>query len=213
MKIWKWKRWALLLVILGSGFLFLSNSSWVSKVKKAKAPWANGDIVFQSSQGGQGQAIQLATGSPFSHCGMLFEKDGTWQVLEAVGPVKWTPLAEFRRHGGKGQITVMRLAKDALRAPEGMQAVRDSALVMLGRPYDIKFGWGDELVYCSELVYKAYDRALGLKLGDHKALREYALDSPEVQQQMERYGAVVPLDSLMIAPGAIADCKLLRVIK
>ena len=36
----------------------------------------------------------------------------------------------------------------------------------LGRPYDLTFDWSHDRMYCSELVYKVYDRALGIKIGD-----------------------------------------------
>ncbi|RYD47977.1 MAG: peptidase, partial [Verrucomicrobiaceae bacterium] len=42
-----------------------------------------GDIVFTSSELGQGEAIIAATGSPYTHCGVVFEKNGKLMVLEA----------------------------------------------------------------------------------------------------------------------------------
>ena len=57
----------------------------------------DGDIIFQTSLSQQSHAIQLATHSKYSHCGLIFKrKSGVdeWCVLEAVQPVKWTPLAE-----------------------------------------------------------------------------------------------------------------------
>jgi hypothetical protein len=44
-------------------------------------------------------------------------------------------------------------------------------------------------------------------------MREHALGSPIVQQVMKkRYGATPPLDEPMIAPGALFDCPLLRLV-
>ena len=34
----------------------------------------NGDLIFQTSQSAQSRAIQLATHSAYSHCGILFQK-------------------------------------------------------------------------------------------------------------------------------------------
>ena len=34
-----------------------------------------------------------------------------------------------------------------------------------GRPYDLTFEWSDERIYCSELVWKIYERALGIEIG------------------------------------------------
>ena len=36
-----------------------------------------------------------ATGSPYTHCGIVFEKDGKLMVLEAVQPVGEIPLETF----------------------------------------------------------------------------------------------------------------------
>ena len=52
-----------------------------------------GDLIFHTSLSAQSQAIQLATHSPYSHCGLLYKTNGEWQVFEAVQPVKLTPLA------------------------------------------------------------------------------------------------------------------------
>ena len=43
-----------------------------------------GDILFQISTSGQGKAIQLATNSPYSHCGILFRENNEWMVFEGV---------------------------------------------------------------------------------------------------------------------------------
>ena len=53
-----------------------------------------GDILFQSLPNPAGldlvDAIEGSTGSPYSHCGMVFQERGEWQVIEAIGPVKIT---------------------------------------------------------------------------------------------------------------------------
>ena len=57
----------------------------------------DGDIIFQTSKSSQSKAIQLATNSKYSHCGLIFKrKNGQddWCVIEAVQPVKWTPLSK-----------------------------------------------------------------------------------------------------------------------
>ncbi|UOQ67413.1 YiiX/YebB-like N1pC/P60 family cysteine hydrolase [Hymenobacter volaticus] len=52
----------------------------------------DGDLIFQTSTSAQSQAIQLATHSPYSHCGILFKRNGAWRVFEAVQPVSETSL-------------------------------------------------------------------------------------------------------------------------
>ncbi len=50
----------------------------------------DGDMIFQTSQSGQSLAIQYATHSKYTHCGLLFNDNGKWYVYEAVQPVKKT---------------------------------------------------------------------------------------------------------------------------
>lgn len=54
----------------------------------------NGDLIFHTSQSAQSRATQLATHSAWSHCGIVYQLAGQWQVFEAVQPVKRTPLAD-----------------------------------------------------------------------------------------------------------------------
>ncbi|RYE90229.1 MAG: hypothetical protein EOO37_03435, partial [Cytophagaceae bacterium] len=79
----------------------------------ATAPLATtlheGDLIFHTSQSAQSQAIQLATHSPYSHCGLLYKTNGKWQVFEAVQPVKLTPLASWVARGQGGHFVVKRL--------------------------------------------------------------------------------------------------------
>lgn len=38
----------------------------------------DGDLIFHTSQSAQSQAIQLATHSPYSHCGIVYKNAGQW---------------------------------------------------------------------------------------------------------------------------------------
>lgn len=59
----------------------------------------NGDIIFQTSTSTQSKAIQFATHSEYSHCGIIFQDKNEWYVFEAVQPVKKTPLNEWIDRG------------------------------------------------------------------------------------------------------------------
>ncbi|WP_200875628.1 YiiX/YebB-like N1pC/P60 family cysteine hydrolase [Hymenobacter sp. IS2118] len=48
----------------------------------------DGDLIFHTSQSAQSRAIQLATHSAWSHCGIVYKQGENWQVFEAVQPVK-----------------------------------------------------------------------------------------------------------------------------
>jgi hypothetical protein len=66
-------------------------NSEINKLTK-EADIQNGDIIFQTSLSTQSKAIQLATNSPYSHCGIIYKDGEKFYVFEAVQPVKKTPL-------------------------------------------------------------------------------------------------------------------------
>ena len=70
----------------------------------------DGDLIFQTSLSGQSRAIQEATGSKYSHCGIIYRDGCDYFVYEAVQPVKSTPLAQWIARGKGGHYVVKRLA-------------------------------------------------------------------------------------------------------
>ncbi|MFY7938014.1 MAG: hypothetical protein ACOVOQ_11600, partial [Flavobacterium sp.] len=50
----------------------------------------NGDLIFQISLSEQSKAIQLATNSKYSHCGIVYSDNGQFYVFEAIQPVTTT---------------------------------------------------------------------------------------------------------------------------
>ena len=149
----------------------------------------DGDIIFQTSRSAQSAAIQKATHSPYSHMGLVLHRDGKPYVLEAIGPVKYTPLAEWIKRGVAGKCIVKRLRDEHAITPEAVEKLRTAARVFEGKAYDLAFGWSDERIYCSELVWKLYDRALGIDIGELQPLRTLDLSDPIVRAKLsERYG-------------------------
>ncbi len=174
----------------------------------------DGDILFQISTSGQGKAIQLATNSPYSHCGILFRENNEWMVFEGVQPVKKTKLSEWINRGD-GQHYVSKRHKDAasLLTKEVKEKMKEEAKKLLGKNYDLTFEWNDDRIYCSELVYKIYQRGAGLSVGTLQKLKDFNLNSPVVGAKLkERYGKNIPLNETVISPGAIfSDTNLVEV--
>jgi len=169
----------------------------------------DGDIIFHTSTSAQSQAVQAATGSRYSHMGLVFVNDGNPVVLEAVQPVKATPLADWIARGVDGRFTVRRLAnRDEARLAA---AAPGMSRTFLGKPYDIHFEWTDDSIYCSELVWKIYDRELGIKLAPLAEFRTFDLTNPIVQTIIQtRWGDNPPLDMQVITPAAILNSPLLE---
>ena len=151
------------------------------------------DIVFQSSRSSQSAAVALATRSRYTHMGIVYMRDGEPFVYEAVGPVKLTPLREWIARGENGHVVVKRLATPIDSAAlERMKTVGES---FAGKPYDLRFGWDDSAIYCSELVYKIFERGAGIEIAKVRAARDFDLSSPEVQRKIsERFGESAPFD-------------------
>lgn len=168
-----------------------------------------GDIVFSSSDRGQGEAIIAATGSPYTHCGVVFEKNGKLMVLEAVQPVGVVSLEDFRSRSKPGTFLARRLKTPV--TPEKYRLAREWAEAQIGKNYDVRFLWDDGKLYCSELVWKVYDKA-GVKLCDPRRFRDYDLEKPSVKKIIqERFGSLdnIPLEEKVVAPSDIAGSGLL----
>jgi Permuted papain-like amidase enzyme, YaeF/YiiX, C92 family len=172
-------------------------------------PLREGDIVFTSSERGQGEAIIEATGSDYNHCGIVFQKDGKLMVLEAVQPVGVVSLQEFKSRSKPGTFLARRL-KTPL-APEKYREARIWAEAQIGKNYDVRFLWDDGKLYCSELVWKIYHKA-GVELCELRRFRDYDLEKPSVQKIIkERFGGPdhLPLDEKVVAPSDLAESVLL----
>ncbi|MFM7594967.1 MAG: YiiX family permuted papain-like enzyme [Flavobacteriales bacterium] len=184
------------------------------KSPKKQIPYMEGDILFQISTSGQGKAIQLATNSPYSHCGILFRENNEWMVFEGVQPVKKTPLTEWIKRGQHNIVVSKRLKHaEHLLTASVKNRMKMEASKFIGKNYDLTFEWDDERIYCSELVYKIYQRGAGIEVGKLQKLSEFDLTYPIVKAKLvERYGKKIPLDEPVISPGAIfADTSLVEV--
>lgn len=165
----------------------------------------DGDLIFHTSQSAQSRAIRLATHSPYSHCGIVYKEAGNWQVFEAVQPVKRTPLADWVARGQGGHFVTKRLRDArAVLTPAALARLKAAGQPLLGHNYDLYFGWSDERIYCSELIWKVYERGLDRRLGQLQHLRDFDLSQPAVQVKLrERYGDKLPLNETVISPVSI----------
>lgn len=172
----------------------------------------DGDIVFQDSRSPQSQAIQLATDSPYSHVGIVLIRDGEPVVWEAVNPVRMTPFHEWVARGPDGHFVAKRLVDaEELLDGEGVSRLRQAIQGFAGRPYDFGFSWSSDAIYCSELVWKSYQEALGIQLSTPRRMGDYNLSHPLVREQVvERFGDAIPLDEPVVSPAALFDSPRLR---
>ena len=177
-------------------------------------PVEEGDVVFQESHSVQSLAVQAATHSTYSHLGLVTFRDGKPTVLEALATVRVTPLTEWLQRGDGSHYVVKRLvdASQVLDA-SGRIELQKQMRRFEGSPYDDSFEWSDERFYGAELVWKVYERALGIRLGEPQRLGDFDLTVPEVQAKLaQRFGEKVPLDEPVISAQRIFESGRLQTV-
>ena len=175
----------------------------------------NGDLIFQTSLSDQSKAIQLATKSKYSHCGIIYKEGNEFYVFEAIQPVKRTSLDKWIARGQDGKYVIKRLENaDQVLTPAILTKMKKVGDQFIGKNYDLTFEWSDENIYCSELIWKIYQRATGIEIGKLEKLSDFDLTNEAVKKKMkERYGNNIPTEEIVISPAAIFDSKLLTTVK
>ncbi|MFY9311159.1 MAG: YiiX family permuted papain-like enzyme [Bacteroidia bacterium] len=217
-----------LLLLLVSGAILLNKryfnhkqlkkqqqSTWNTHTNKNTEGIHNGDLIFQTSLSAQSQAIQLATKSEYSHCGIIYKNGSAYYVFEAVQPVKLTPLSTWIDRGKDKKFVIKRLKNaDEVLTPAVLLKMKQVGDQFKGKNYDLTFEWSDDKIYCSELIWKIYQRAAGIELGTPEKLKDFDLSNEIVKKKMkERYGERLPMEETVISPAAIFNSDLLITVK
>ncbi len=174
----------------------------------------DGDIIFQSSESPQCEAVRIATRSKFSHCGIIYDIKGEKYVYEAVQPVSISPLKDWIKHG-KGNYYLVKRLKNAPKVlnKATLDKMKSYGNQFKGKDYDLYFGWGDDRIYCSELVWKIYKNGANIELCKLEKMKHFNLTDPKVKAVLaERYGNKVPLEELVVAPSQLADSPFLETV-
>lgn len=199
-----------LILVLILGVLQAKISNTTTKLEAVK----NGDIIFQTSLSEQSKAIQLATNSKFSHCGIIYNENGQFYVFEAIQPVKKTPIDKWIARGKDNHYVIKRLINaDQILTAETLVNLTEEGNKFEGKNYDLTFEWSDDRIYCSELIWKIYQRATGLEIGKLQTLGDFNLTNNLVKQILKkRYGNKIPLNEIVISPAAIFESELLETV-
>ena len=184
-------------------FSLVSNSMSQSFLK-------DGDIIFHTSKSQQSLMLQKITKSPFTHCGIIFYRNGKQYVIEAVQPVKITPLQSWIDRGVDKRYAVLRVWSGLTK--EQKNKMYAYAKNQLGKNYDIKFQWSNDKIYCSELVWKCYKSA-SIHLSNPKKFKNYNLTSPIAMKAIKnRYGNTFNPEELVVSPKDIYNSGELKII-
>lgn len=193
----------------------LQNAQTEIKALLKEVDLKDGDLIFQTSLSAQSKAIQLATKSKYSHCGLIYREGKDFFVFEAVQPIKRTPLDKWIARGENGKFVIKRLKNaDQILNAEVLQKMKHIGNTFSGKNYDLYFEWSDDKIYCSELIWKIYQRATGIEIGKLEKLSQFDLSNEAVKQKMkERYGEKIPNNEMVISPAAIFESELLLLVK
>lgn len=185
-----------------------------SEPQPSKEELRNGDIIFHASKSDQSKAIQLATGSEYSHCGIVYIEAGKTYVVEAVQPVKRTPFEEFVKRGENGAYVVKRLRNaENILTEQVLERMKIEGQKMIGKKYDSHFNWSDDQIYCSELVWKIYERAARIELCPLKKMNDFDFSNPIVKEVIkQRYKDQIPWEEPVVSPADLFESGELQII-
>lgn len=187
-------------------FLSVMGCSKKQNDARLRSPFQNGDVIFQSLKSGQSDAIQIATKSKYSHCGIVFWEGDDCYVYEAFKKVKSTPIDKFLERSRGGHYAVRRLknAEDIFSEEQVKIFIGNYYDHFSGKPYDVQYEASDEKIYCSELVWKLYKASADIDVGDWKRLRDFDLSDKIVQEELRyTYGNNIPMDEQIVSPEAL----------
>lgn len=200
-------------IILASLILIISCGE--GKTDTALKEIKDGDIIFHESVSSQGTELKLATGSRYTHMGIIRKKGGKYFVLEAVYPVSVTPMNKFIARGKNRHYVIKRLQNaENILTPDVLKKMEDTGRGFIGKKYDSLFQWSDERIYCSELVWKIYKRAAGIEIGELQKYRDFDLSHPKVKALLKkRFGnREIPFDETVISPVQMFNSPLLYTV-
>ncbi len=176
-----------ILLILIGGFRYCSGQTSVSNLKE-------GDMIFHTSKSDQSSAIQYATTSVLSHCGIVIEKGNDLYVLEASSTLKLTPLDTFIARGKNGQWWAKRVID---------KPIKIKYKHLLGRKYDSAFKPNNSLFYCSELIHYVYKEQFGIELCKFRKVKSYnTIGLKEILKKRH-----ISLEQEVVAPIDIYDSE------
>jgi hypothetical protein len=171
----------------------------------------DGDLVFQQSSTAQSTAIRILTHSNWTHVGVVRMLSKGPMVLEASSKVQLTSFDSF---AARGKIAVKRLRDVETVSEAARKKMQQLGQAYLGRPYDVYFRWDDARLYCSELVFKLFQKAAGIEIGRVQKFSDFDLSNPEVQALIKkRYGnSPVPMDEPVVSPASMYSDPKLRTV-
>lgn len=174
--------------------------------------WETGDIIFHESTSQQSRVIQQVTGSRYSHMGMIVKRGEATFVLEAINRVSLTPLKQFIDRGVDGHYVVKRLRPEHYPSQAQWEKIEDLAESWIGLEYDLVFGWSDEKMYCSELIWKLYKRGAQIRIGELVTFADLDLSQSATQALIRSRTNSLDLNERIVTPQAMFNSDKLTLV-
>lgn len=137
-----------------------------------------GDIIFIQSQTQQSQAIREGTHSEWTHVGIVIGD----KVAEETSGVKYTPIKNFIARSKDKAYAIYRTKTYS----KSMEPKLRELIRKYDKPYDIYFEWGNDRIYCSELVYKVFKDLTGSGIGKLQTFGDMDLEAPAVKALIKK---------------------------
>ncbi|MCB2081710.1 MAG: hypothetical protein H6908_01885 [Hyphomicrobiales bacterium] len=147
-----------------------------------------GDLIFQTLPSPFAPAIAASTNSLLTHVGIIMVTDDGPVVMDSAGVIRNWTLDTFVQRGLGNKFRIYR-HKDM--TPEKQEALLTALQPYYGRHYDIFFLFGNPELYCSELVWEAFN-AIGLSAGTIERLGDLDTDNYVTQTTIKRIAPFHP---------------------
>jgi hypothetical protein len=167
------------LVLLPVGYIEITTGA---KANLSDLPaLQSGDLIFETTLTNQTAAIMLATGSIYTHVGVVHKQSQGYSVIHAMRYVGESPLTEFVHSGWGERFTILRYPGLNDRQREAIVKAAES---YIGRGYNFVFYMQSKDIYCSELPYFSF-RDANLPLGTLQKIGDLYMNNPAVHKLFE----------------------------
>ena len=201
-------------------FITLFCSILLSSCLQKKIELQEGDLLFQDLDSSPlCDAIELVTpgykDANFSHIGLVVLDNDTLKILEAIPPkVVLTDMKSFfsRSYDAEGKSKII-----AGRLKDEFQYTIKNAIIYakskVGIEYDEAFIMNNNLYYCSELIFEAFEKDSIFKLKPMTFLHPETNDTLIVwKNYYSKLGLTIPQNEPGINPGTMSLSNKIEII-
>jgi hypothetical protein len=155
--------------------IFISSTAQANLCEKVADHLQEGDLVFLDMDSVIFEQVAVATQTWTSHVGVAVYDEGWYVVESALLVSRQTPLCKYLKRTQDERFAIRRLS-DGL-TPTQLLELKDYLQSQMGIFYDTGFNYDSERLFCSKLVYQAY-QVLGIEVGQIKTMRDLLSENP-----------------------------------